>query len=394
MLSDEQIDFIDNDLRSRGIEMDDLRAGLLDHICCLIEVEMKNSDDFEIFYNNIIRRFYKKELKEIENETQLLLIYKNYYSMKKTMFVSGIFSSIGFVFGGLLKFMHWPGASALLIVGFASFALIFLPVFLFLKVSGNSIAVNRIQLIISLLVGVAAVMGALFKIMHWPFASVMMNGSFIVFLFVFIPAYFFPGIRDGVKRQSTIINTFLFIAIAGILFSMVNLSGSRNYDLSIVQTDELIIKNLKYLKYQPANLISDSAEYMEKERIDAINFALQITDEVIEKIRTAAGSENSVPASFESISLNNSFDFSNHVLFYQPESGSRAYAFQLRKAFESVDQFVREENQKIVNDNLPDANGEKQKWENNFLKNNTVAVAVRKLQLLKLRLSVMKAVKY
>jgi len=90
-LSEQQIDFILNDIKSRGVVMEDLQLNLLDHICCIVENELNLDDDFDQFYQDIIPRFFKKELKEIEEETILLLTFKNYYTMKKIMLISGIF---------------------------------------------------------------------------------------------------------------------------------------------------------------------------------------------------------------------------------------------------------------------------------------------------------------
>jgi hypothetical protein len=87
-ITDEQIEYILNDIRRNGVEMEDLQLNLLDHICCIMEQELKETDDFEQFYLKTVRRFYNTELREIEEETINLLTFKNYYAMKKTMIVS------------------------------------------------------------------------------------------------------------------------------------------------------------------------------------------------------------------------------------------------------------------------------------------------------------------
>ncbi|MFN6038929.1 MAG: hypothetical protein ACK452_10720, partial [Bacteroidota bacterium] len=236
-LSEEQINFIENDLQRRGISMTELRENLLDHICCIIENEMTEANDFKEFYVTQLRKFYKKELQEIQNETKILLTHKNYYSMKKTMMISGLVSSLGFIFGGILKFFHLPGAAIFLILGFASFALFFLPLAIWLKTTEKPSAIGTMKLYLALAVGIAAVLGTLFKIMHWPGATFLMNGSFIAFVFIFIPFYFITGVRDSETKQKVTVNTVLFIGAAGILFSLVNLSGSRKFNQTFVQTD-------------------------------------------------------------------------------------------------------------------------------------------------------------
>src|ERR1700755_3378054 len=93
-LSDQQIDHILSDISARGVEMESLQQNLLDHVCCIIEQNLEENGDFESFYQKTIKTFYKDALWEIEEETISLLIFKNYYTMKKIMINCGIFSAI------------------------------------------------------------------------------------------------------------------------------------------------------------------------------------------------------------------------------------------------------------------------------------------------------------
>lgn len=94
-VSDEQIEFILNDIKQRGVEMEDLQLNLLDHICCILEQELKEEKDFETTYQKVIKQFFKHELWEIEEETILLLKYKNYYKMKRFLYIL-LIASLGF----------------------------------------------------------------------------------------------------------------------------------------------------------------------------------------------------------------------------------------------------------------------------------------------------------
>ena len=103
VLSEQQVSFILNDIRRNGIELEELQLNLLDHICCIVENEMRSDQNFEEFYRSIIPRFFKRELREIQEETDLLLTFKNYYTMKKVMIISGTISAIAVVFGSIFK---------------------------------------------------------------------------------------------------------------------------------------------------------------------------------------------------------------------------------------------------------------------------------------------------
>src|SRR5574343_1135858 len=91
-VSDEQIEFILDDIKKRGIEMEDLQLNLLDHICCILEKELNEEDDFNKKYNETIKQFFKSELSEIEEETKLLIRYKYYYQLKRILYILFILS--------------------------------------------------------------------------------------------------------------------------------------------------------------------------------------------------------------------------------------------------------------------------------------------------------------
>ncbi len=83
LLTDAQIDFTLNDIRAHGVETEILQQILLDHICCIIEQNLEENGDISGFCKTVIPTFYEKELRGIEEETALLLTFKNYYGMKK-----------------------------------------------------------------------------------------------------------------------------------------------------------------------------------------------------------------------------------------------------------------------------------------------------------------------
>lgn len=71
-LTDDQVDYILNDIRAHGIRLEDLQDNLLDHICILVEERLEEGTDFEGLYASIIPRFYRKELYELEEEALFL----------------------------------------------------------------------------------------------------------------------------------------------------------------------------------------------------------------------------------------------------------------------------------------------------------------------------------
>jgi hypothetical protein len=221
-LSTEQIDFISADIKRRGIEMKDLHDNLLDHVCCIIEENLEENGDFKEFYSQTIIKFFKNELWEIEEETISLLMFKNYYIMKKAMLISGFISSVLVMTGILFKFMHWPGASALLVFGIGSSSLIFLPLLLILKVKENKQVKNRLIILIGMISAITLSLGILFKIMHWPGANMLGISSIVCLVGLFLPIYFITGIRNPETKTNTIIISLIICLGSGLFLALVN----------------------------------------------------------------------------------------------------------------------------------------------------------------------------
>lgn len=222
-LTNKQIDFILDDIKNKGILTEDIRLNILDHVCCIIENEMEAGMNFIEVYQNTITKFYKKELSEIEIETQILLTYKNYYTMKKTIKTSGVTSIILIMIGVIFKSMHWPGAGAIVIFGLAFFSLIFIPLNVILMYKDDEQKRNRLTMTLGLLTASAGIIGGLLKILEWPHANIIMFISLIIFMLIFIPIYFIVNYRQPESKFNAIINTTFMVGAAGMIFALINL---------------------------------------------------------------------------------------------------------------------------------------------------------------------------
>ena len=219
-LNEQQIDFILNDIRARGVETESLQLNLLDHCCCIIEQELKENGDFEPFYLEVISRFYKVKLSEIEEETHLLLTNKNYYVMKKVMISSGVFSATALATGIILKYLHANGASVLLTLGIGTVSLIFLPLLVKLKIKEQQKGRDKVLLLLGALSAIMISLAILFKVQHWPGANVMGVLSPAVLGLVFLPIYFFSGFGNPETRVNTIVTSVLIIVGCCLFFTL------------------------------------------------------------------------------------------------------------------------------------------------------------------------------
>lgn len=259
-ITEKQIDYILDDIRRNGIQMEDLQLNLLDHICCLVEYNLKEEDDFEDFYHSTIRQFYSKELKEIEAETIQLLTFKNYFMMKKIMIAGGVFSTFAFLSGSFFKVMHWPGAAVLLTLAVAVFSFLFLPMLFILKSKEVNTGLEKLVIALGTILGIMFCLSILFKVQHWPGAAVLVFTMIVFSFFIFIPLYFFSGYRKEETRLNTILTSILLIGFTAVTFLSVNVNGatSRQVDDWVAYCQSEMIWN----KISTKNHISNEPEAM------------------------------------------------------------------------------------------------------------------------------------
>ena len=255
-VSDEQVDFILQEIEARGVTIEDLQYNLLDHMCCIIENEMSETDDFDQFFQRLLPRFFNDNLREIQEETELLLTFKHFYAMKKTVNISGLLAAVLTLTGSVFKVMHWPGAGVAFVLGIAIFSFIFLPLMIALKFRDEGSRTDKLVLSFGFLVGIIASLGFLFKLMHWPGANMLMLSGLVLFTFVYVPIYFFTRARRPELRFNSTVNSVLMMACGGLLFAMYNLGYSTKIEES---------------SQQAYRLLNEQVQKMERSKVVSVN---------------------------------------------------------------------------------------------------------------------------
>ncbi len=278
-INDEQFDFILNDLSAQGIDTESVRMNLADHICCILEQEWSNDTDFKTQYQAVLRRFYRKHLNEIEEETHHLLTNKNYYVMKKFMIISGIVASVLLTLGVTLKYLHFPGAAVCITLGTVITSLLFLPLFATLKLREQSKIKTKILVIIGTLASILLTLAILFKIQHWPGANAMGGLVFVIVAFVYLPLYFFSYFRDPETRVNTIITSIIIVLSCGLFMSLTLTPSTERYlqerkNASFQLTEQLVQNELKFAQSKQdvitdnAKLVFNAAEILKKQLVE------------------------------------------------------------------------------------------------------------------------------
>lgn len=143
--------------------------------------------------------------------------------MKKIIYFIALITTFLIVSGSLFKIMHWPGAAVMIILGSFSFAFLFIPLIILKKFKEESFSKDQIIYSLGIILGTVLGLGFIFKIMHWPMATILMLSSIILFNFLYVPAYFISRYNREELRYSTIINSVMMFSFGSILFAIFEL---------------------------------------------------------------------------------------------------------------------------------------------------------------------------
>ena len=219
-LQDKEIELISTDIEQQGLTFIPLKNELLDHICCQIELDMDNGMTFNEAYRKVKASIGRKRIRQVQDET-LTLINKKYRRMKRTMYALGVASPIMLLAAAVFKINHWPGAGIL--ISFALFitGIIFLPVFVMVRIRNTRNVNEPVPLgiyITGMIAGMITIIGTLFKIQHWPGASILVSVGLITLALIFLPLYARYKIRETKKDEKSVNRIWIGGTIAGILF--------------------------------------------------------------------------------------------------------------------------------------------------------------------------------
>lgn len=217
------IEEICRDVGRQEITFAHLRDELTDHICCDVEDEMRRGLSFAEAYNTVRKKMGSRRLREIQEET-LYAVDTKYRKMKTTMKISGIAGTLLLGFAALFKIMHWPFAGIMLILGALIMSFVFMPSAL-IVLWKETHSTRRLFLYISaFLAGMLFIAGVVFKIQHWPSAGLIQTVAVLVGTLMFLPALLIAKLNDQenkAKYGAYITGALgIFCYAAGLLFKV------------------------------------------------------------------------------------------------------------------------------------------------------------------------------
>ncbi len=299
-LTDKELKVLVGEIDKSGLTYVKLQNELLDHLCCDIEEKMEEGMEFDRALAEVKQDMGYDCIRTIQEDT-LLLVNQKYRIMKKFMYNLGIVAPTMVIIGTLLKIQHLPGSGLLMVLGLSLLALIYLPVFVTIRIRDTrkkGLAVNIPMYVFGLIAGIMVILGAMFKVMHWPGAGTMLTLSSIIAVVVFIPILVINALRDKenqVQSFTTLIFVLSFIAIGFMTFALrVSKDVMTSFLLSVddnLKTEQLLVQNNE----SPYASLSD-AEPVIRERAGELrensNVLCRYIDELIREIIVMANKKN------------------------------------------------------------------------------------------------------
>lgn len=174
MLTEIQIDQLELEIRKRGVTEDALAAELLDHFCCSVEEKMTLGKPFDDAFNLAYLEICPDGLREINWDEKIIQLTYKRSVMKKFVFIFGFAATFIFAVGFAFKVMHWPGANIMIMTGGFLFTILFLPLYFMLKYKAEKdLGVEKpvFNYVAQAAMMMMVCFTAPYKFMNWPYAA-------------------------------------------------------------------------------------------------------------------------------------------------------------------------------------------------------------------------------
>ena len=200
-LSDIHTETVLSRIRKSGVTSPDLVNGMLDHYCCIIEREMDCGADFEQAYSIAYARINPGGMAEIQEELFFLLTFKKQITMQRIIYGCGFTAAFGISMGLLFKILHWPGATVVLTTGFVALLLTSLGLLYksITQVSKNT-RLGNIRAFSGLFAAFFIAMGSIFKYLYYPGANIQILFGMLLLNLVFMPLLFWQMYKNSLVK--------------------------------------------------------------------------------------------------------------------------------------------------------------------------------------------------
>lgn len=204
-------------------------------------------------------------------------------SVPMGLYLTGMIAGILAILGALFKIQHWPGASIALTLGLGTLAFAFLPIYASVKkkeAAAKNKSFNSRQIIGGVIAGALVFIGALFKILHWPGAGIVILVSWSLVGVILLPYL----VLNQLKQKENQINNFLIIILVAVTISLLILARVRSqpWDLLIGYhlPGENLISNAELLETQSDQILENAFILGSSEAVEQMKNVAAEADEL------------------------------------------------------------------------------------------------------------------
>jgi hypothetical protein len=195
--------------------------------------------------------------------------------MKTTVNVLGAIILSILTIGILFRIQHWPGASMMLNAGFTAFAFILVPLFFIDRIRNPFSAMGTVSNIVGMIAMIFCSVGLLFKSNHWPGASLMVLGGAMILL-VALVFYCIYLQQDPNKSNSEMLKTGFFGVLSVAFLSFYSVAPTADILNSYPQAYKAqgISRNVleEITQQQLANSIDSKQKFISQKSDSLVSF--------------------------------------------------------------------------------------------------------------------------
>jgi len=244
--------------------------------------------------------------------------------MKKIIYILGIILINLQLTGVIFKVNHWPGAGILLTISILLLVFLFFPVSLMLSYKSHKDKTQLHLYIIAYLTIAFTSLGMLFKIMHWPGASIMLIIGLPLPFVLFLPFYVRYHNKTKAKSDRNFFGVIFFMMYLAIISTLLAVGVSKDIYESIIPSIEKSVSQSNSLgKKNDLSydmLIQNLENDLDIGKLKTLNVNADDLCEVLEKAKmeliVSASEENKVLLSFNSINYYKLRGFSKKNLVF------------------------------------------------------------------------------
>lgn len=311
--------------------------------------------------------------------------------MKNKIYYLGLVITMLVIIGCLFKLMHWAGAGIVITLGIFFLCFVFIPSAFISSYRSENNRSQQLLYIIIAVVFIISFISALFKIMHWPGAGILMIISLPLPFILILPVYLIFNRIEKEINYKNLLAILFFFAYFAVISALLSISISKNvingYISSanqIQQKTEILTLQCQLLQKEMMNCTE--IENSEKTTLQHLDFhAAQICMEIDSLEQELIKNQNASMDIFNNGKINMKisklFDAGIRMDLQTGLLKLKSDLIDFKNSLAAKSK--SKENLNKQSDLLINTSDDNNKWEINFIRDNIIISGIEQLCLLK-----------